>query len=98
MDECTWIGCIDPPEPRGFKVKSDWDGFSLYEFGETATYTCEEKGLFFEEDRAMKSFTVKCLDNGKWEEPLPWPKCISGEDGDNFTALFGLITLLSRNV
>ena len=80
MDECIFIGCVDPPEPRGFKVKSDWDGLRVYGFGDTATYTCEDAGLFFfEEDRAMESFTVKCLDNGKWEEPLPWPRCTSGE-------------------
>ena len=82
MDECMWIGCVDPPEPPFFKVKSDWDGFSVYEFGETATYTCEDAGLFFEDDRAKKSFTLKCLDNGKWEEPSPWPMCVSGEDGE----------------
>ena len=79
MDECIWIGCVDPPEPGGFKVKSDWDGLRVYGFGDTATYTCEGAGLFFEEDRAMESFTVKCLDNGKWEEPSPWPKCTSGK-------------------
>ena len=79
MDECIWIGCVDPPEPGGFKVKSDWDGLRVYGFGDTATYTCEHAGLFFEEDRAMESFTLKCLDNGKWEEPSPWPRCTSGE-------------------
>ena len=79
-----WIGCVDPPEPKGFYIKSDWDGLSVYEFGETATYTCEDEGLYFEDDRAKKSFAVKCLENGKWEEPLPvWPRCISGEDGEN---------------
>ena len=59
MDECMWIGCVDPPEPKGFYIKSDWDGLSVYEFGETATYTCEDEGLYFEDDRAKKSFAVK---------------------------------------
>ena len=80
MDECVYIGCGGPPAPEGLHVKSDWDGFSLYKFGATATYTCESERFFFESDRQMESFAVKCLEGGRWEEPSPaWPRCVSGE-------------------
>jgi hypothetical protein len=80
LDECDWVSCIDPPVPAGLKIKSDWDGFALYKFHSSAVYTCEkEEGLFFEDSRERKSFEIKCLPGGKWEEPRVWPRCVKSK-------------------
>ena len=50
--------CIEPPVPEGSNLKTDYNGSNPYEFGDNATYTPAEPGLYFEGDRNQSSFRV----------------------------------------
>ena len=52
-----------------------WDGEPV-SFGSAVNYTCYQ-GRFFEEDRLQEMYKVECLDDGSYDEPEVWPKCLS---------------------
>ncbi len=77
IDECGWVGCIDPPTGDG--LKSDWDGSTL-DFGSNVTYTCAEEDTFFEDDREKTNFTLDCMPQGRWQAILPFPSCVKSKN------------------
>ncbi|XP_059083502.1 uncharacterized protein LOC131880812 [Tigriopus californicus] len=77
IDPCTWHQCINPPIPHGHhRLKSDWNNVP-YEFGQSAIYSCETAGLWFETDRDLEILPVECLTNGTFKVPNPWPYCVA---------------------
>lgn len=78
IDSCVWYQCINPPIPNGHRLKPDWKGVP-YEIGESAIYTCETTGLWFETDRDQESLKVECLSNGTFQVPDQWPYCVASK-------------------
>ena len=88
MDPCTWHQCIDPPVPEGQNLKHLWDGVPK-EFGENVRYECKTAQLFFEHDRELQGFELDCLEDGSFDEPDAWFKCVSSK---LFFYIFNLLT------
>ena len=55
-------------------VLTNWEWGQVYQFGEGAVYECEP-GYFFDEDKDLANFTLKCLEDGNWSDHLPWRVC-----------------------
>ena len=42
-----------------------------------STYECKTAQLFFEHDRELQGFELDCLEDGSFDEPDAWFKCVS---------------------
>ena len=78
MEPCVWHACIDPPLPEGKGLKHDWNPAVPVEFGDTVFYSCARENLYFEHDRDFAGFTLKCEDDGSFEDMADedWLKCV----------------------
>ena len=79
LDKCVWIQCIDPPSPpQENQMISIWNGIPV-EFGNTTSYKCSEEHLYFEADRNLLEWEITCQDDGSWQLPSPWPRCLESK-------------------
>lgn len=79
-----------PPLPTDRGLKFDWNGNPI-PFHSNVTYTCAKSNLYFEQDRNMKSFTIECLNDGTFDEPIvlsDWPSCVDSKD-EFFSVSYG---------
>ncbi len=100
-----WIQCLNPPLPDGLGLAFDDPNQETQpiEFFDNVTYVCSNNALFFEEDRNIDSFEIQCYDDGTFDAPNPWPRCISSkiihEDKNMyFLSLFSLFQTPMCNV
>lgn len=79
MEPCVWIQCLHPdlPADHGLAFEDPRQATDPIEFFDNVTYVCENNALFFEEDRDMESYEITCYDDGTFDTPNPWPRCIS---------------------
>ena len=70
------VACINPPiPPEETKLELFYEPGTVIAFGETVTYQCSE-AYFFEVDYHMPNFTLTCLTDGNFSDPLPWKNCL----------------------
>ena len=79
LDECEAVACAAPSVPDGSRLKLQQMDTLTFAFGKTATFMCDNSGIYFEQGREMKSFNLTCLENGRWNVPYEWPKCVESE-------------------
>ena len=70
------VACINAPiPPEETKLQLLYEPNSVIAFGDTVSYECLP-GTFFEEDYNMPNFTLTCLTDGNFSDPLPWKNCL----------------------
>ena len=59
-----------------------WDPIKPVEFNEYVNYSCagfsKTQETFFEHDRDLQYFSIKCQDDGFFEIPDEWFRCVKG--------------------
>lgn len=77
-----WYQCPQPPAPaEGSNLRYDWDGAPV-DFGDSVTYRCASPGLWFSNDRDQESFSIRCREDGTFEEPDRWHTCIASRQDE----------------
>ena len=93
-----WYKCYNPPLPPNNENRNQlnllWDPIKPVEFNEYVNYSCagfsEKYETFFEHDRDLQYFSIKCQDDGYFEIPDEWFRCVKG------TIVSGYVSLSSR--
>ena len=81
-----WYKCYNPPLPPNNEDRNQlnllWDPIKPVEFNEYVNYSCagfsEKYETFFEHDRDLQYFSIKCQDDGYFEIPDEWFRCVKG--------------------
>ena len=53
-----------------------YDGTPV-EFGHNVSYACADANLYYEHNRDLKHWNLKCLPDGSWLIPDVWPRCVA---------------------
>ena len=81
-----WYKCYNPPLPPNNENRNQlnilWDPIKPVEFNEYVNYSCagfsEKYETFFEHDKDLQYFSIKCQDDGYFEIPDQWFRCVKG--------------------
>ena len=85
VDSCVWTQCIEPYYPSGYNLKSVWEEHPVpVEFGDFVEFECAHEGLWFEHDRDVVSLKSQCKEDGFFEEPQPWHRCVRSKKTQDF--------------
>ena len=50
------------------------------EFGHSVEFYCASSDLYFEHERDLQKWKLKCMPGGIWDVPQIWPRCVTSKN------------------